>query len=183
MTKSLKYSLIALFAIVILFSINRSSQNSYKFDGKSIYTENSDLINRIIISEDKQQIELTKLDSTWFITGNDSLIVNDNKIENLYEKLLKVEQEMLITSKEEKWSRFGVDDSLGKHFILYNQEDNELLHYIFGNSGQDYQHNYIRKNKANDVYRTNDNVFFLLNTSDSYWGSLPIKEELPVPVD
>ena len=44
---------------------------------------------------------------------------------------------------------------------------------LFGNSGQDWQHNYIRKHGSPDVYRTNDNVFFLLNTNSTYWGKKP----------
>ena len=59
------------------------------------------------------------------------------------------------------------------YIILKYENDNELIHYVFGNSGQDYQHNYIRKNMSNDVYRTNDNVYFLLNTNTTYWGEKP----------
>jgi len=54
-----------------------------------------------------------------------------------------------------------------------DENDNEILHYLFGNSGQDWQHNYIRKHGSPDVYRTNDNVFFLLNTNSTYWGKKP----------
>jgi hypothetical protein len=99
-------------------------------------------------------------------------------MDNIFNKVLKTKREMLITSKEEKWLKFGVTDSLGKHFIVYDDNDNELIHYIFGNTGQDYQHNYIRKDKSKDVYRTDSNVYFLLNTSSSYWGTLIKKEEV-----
>ena len=58
-----------------------------------------------------------------------------------------------------------MDDSLARHISIYDENDKEILHYLFGNSGQDWQHNYIRKNGSPDVYRTNDNVFFLLNTN------------------
>ena len=98
------------------------------------------------------------------------------KLNNIY---LKVEKEILITSKEEKWEKFGVDDSLARHISIYDENDKEILHYLFGNSGQDWQHNYIRKNGSPDVYRTNDNVFFLLNTNATYWGEKPPK---PKPI-
>ena len=80
---------------------------------------------------------------------------------------------MLITNKIEKWEKFGVDDSLGRHFKIFNSDNKELKHYIFGNSGQDYQHNYIRESGSSEVYRTNDNVYFLLNSNVNYWGSEP----------
>ena len=84
---------------------------------------------------------------------------------------------MLISSKSEKWEKFGVDDSLGRHLQVFDENDNELIHYIFGNSGQDYQHNYVREHKSNDVYRTNDNIYFLLKTNATYWGTKPEPEK------
>ena len=103
--------------------------------------------------------------------------VKDHQIDKIFDRLLKVEQEMLITSKSEKWEKFGVDDSLGRHLQIYDENDNELIHYIFGNSGQDWQHNYVRESKSNDVYRTNDNVYFLLNSNTTYWGEKPPEEK------
>ena len=32
-------------------------------------------------------------------------------------------------------------------------------------------------NKSSNVYRTNDNVYFLLNSSVTYWASEPAKED------
>ena len=84
---------------------------------------------------------------------------------------------MLITSKSEKWEKFGVDDSLGRHIQVYDENDNEIIHYDFGNSGQDWQHNYVRQSRSNDVYRTNDNVYFLLNSNTTYWGEKPSEEK------
>ena len=97
------------------------------------------------------------------ITQADSFKVKDFQINKIFDKLLKVEQEMLISSKKpEKWENFGVDDLSGRHLQVFDENDNELIHYIFGNSGQDYQHNYVREHKSNDVYRTNDNVYFFI---------------------
>ena len=48
----------------------------------------------------------------------------------------------------------------GKHLKLFDDSEKELIHCVFENSGQDYQHNYVRANNSNDVYRTNDNVIF-----------------------
>ena len=63
---------------------------------------------------------------------------------------------------------------------LFDKSEKELIHYVFGNSGQDYQHNYVRANNSSDVYRTNDNVYFLLNSNVNYWGTKPKKEEQSV---
>ena len=173
MTNTIKYSLWGLGLIFLLFLYNRNSQNSYKMDSQSIFEGSNETIYRIKLSENDKEIELIRDDSTWSISQIDSLIIKENQVDKIFDRLLKVEKEVLITTKEEKWEKFGVDDSLARHIQVFDKNDNEILHYLFGNSGQDWQHNYVRKNGSPDVYRTNDNVFFLLNTNETYWGQKP----------
>ena len=173
MTDTIKYSLGVLGLVVLLFFYNRSSQNKNTYEGQKIFSGNDDDVYRIVITENDKEIELVKIDTSWSLSQADSFVVKENQLQKIFDRLLKVERELLITSKEEKWEKFGVDDSLGRHIMVYDQNDKELLHYIFGNSGTDWQHNYIRKNNSSDVYRTNDNVYFLLNTNISYWGQKP----------
>lgn len=173
MTDTIKYSLGVLGLVVLLFFYNRSSQNKNTYEGQKIFAGNDDDVYRIVITENDKEIELVKIDTSWSLSQADSFVVKENQLQKIFDRLLIVERELLITSKEEKWEKFGVDDSLGRHIMVYDQNDKELLHYIFGNSGTDWQHNYIRKNNSSDVYRTNDNVYFLLNTNISYWGQKP----------
>jgi len=177
MTDTVKYSLIALAAIFLLFLYNMNSQKSYTLNGQAIFDDNRGEVFRILISENDKEIELVRTDTTWSITQADSFIIKENQIDKIFDRLLKVEKEILITSKEEKWEKFGVDDSLGRHIKVFDKNDNEKLHYIFGNSGQDWQHNYIRKHNSTDVFRTNDNVYFLLNTNTTYWGTKPTQTD------
>ena len=44
---------------------------------------------------------------------------------------------------------------------------------IFSNKGQDYSHNFYRTVGEDEVYRTSDNIFYMLNTRPTYWGSKP----------
>mgnify|MGYP001403846911 FL=1 len=173
MTDTIKYSLGVLGLVVLLFFYNRSSQNKNTYEGQKIFAGNDDDVYRIVLTENDKEIELVKIDTSWSLSQADSFVVKENQLQKIFDRLLKVERELLITSKEEKWEKFGVDDSLGRHIMVYDQNDKELLHYIFGNSGTDWQHNYIRKNNSSDVFRTNDNVYFLLNTNISYWGQKP----------
>ena len=177
MTNTLKYGLGALALLLVLFFSNKSSQKSYNLEGKTIFTGEREEVYRILLKENDKALELILTDTTWTITQADSFKVKDFQIDKIFDKLLKVEQEMLISSKSEKWEKFGVDDSLGRHLQVFDENDNELIHYIFGNSGQDYQHNYVREYKSNDVYRTNDNIYFLLNTNSTYWGTKPEPEK------
>ncbi len=173
MTNSIKYSLGVLALLFLLFLYNNSSQDSYKMVSQSIFEGSADNVFRIKLFEDSKEIELIRKDSTWSISNVDTLVIKENQIKKIFDRLLKVEKEILITNKEEKWEKFGVDDSLARHIQIYDENDNEIIHYLFGNSGQDWQHNYVRKNGSPDVYRTNDNVFFLLNTNTTYWGEKP----------
>ena len=177
MTNTIKYSIGALGIILLLYLYNLNSQNAHTLEGEKIFNGKNEDIYRILLSENDKEIELTRTDTTWSLTQADSFVVKENNIDKIFDRLLAVEREILITSKKEKWEKFGVDDSLGRHLSVYDQNDNELLHYIFGNSGQDWQHNYIRKYNSTDVYRTNDNVYFLLNTNISYWGQKPPEED------
>ena len=177
MTDTLKYSLGILGCIILLFLYNQNSQKSNTVTSEPIFSGNQEDVSRIIITENDKMIELVKRDTTWSITQEDSLLIKENQIDKIFDRLLVVEQEMLITSKEEKWEKFGVDDSLGRHLRIFDKNDKELIHFIFGNSGQDYQHNYIRENNSSEVFRTNDNVYFLLNSNVTYWGKKPPKPE------
>ena len=111
MTDSIKYSLIALGLIILLFLYNSSSQKSLEMDGQAIFNGSKEEVYRIRLSENDKEIELTKTDTTWSFSNNDSLVVKENQVDKIFKRLLKVEKEILITSKEEKWEKFGVDDS------------------------------------------------------------------------
>ena len=173
MTNTVKYSLTALIIIIILYFVNQRIQSKHTIETGKIYVGNVDNISKIQISEKDKTLELIKTDSTWSIVQAESLVVKENQLDRIFDEIIPLKKEMLITNKEEKFEKFGVDDSLGRHFKLFDASDKELIHYIFGNSGQDYQHNYIRENNSSDVYRTNDNVYFLLNSNVTYWGSKP----------
>jgi len=177
MTNTLKYSLGVFLVIVILFFYNKSSQSSYDLKSKPIFDGERESVFRILITEHDDYVELVRKDTTWSITQELTYKVKEHQIDKIFNRLLKVEQEMLITNKSEKWEKFGVDDSLGRHIQVFGENDNEIIHYVFGNSGQDWQHNYIRESKSNDVYRTNDNVYFLLNSNTTYWGEKPPEEK------
>ena len=175
MTDSLKYTLGALVVLIGIYFYNQNVQRSYTAPDSSIFSGNPEDIHRVLITEGDNALELVRSDTTWRITQADSLLIKENQIDKLFDRLLAVKQEMLISRKENKWEKFGVDDSLGRHLQVFNDKDKKIIHYIFGNAGQDYQHNYIRNVNSPEVYRTNDNVYFLLNSSTAYWGKNPPK--------
>ena len=177
MTDSLKYSLSALVLLIGIYIYNQNVQQSHIVSDSSIFSGNPEEIHRVMITEGENSLELVRSDTTWRISQADTLLIKENQIKNLFDRLLTVKMEMLISRNETKWEKFGVDDSLGRHLQVFDDKDKKLIHYIFGNAGQDYQHNYIRDSNSAEVYRTNDNVYFLLNSSATYWGKPPPKPE------
>jgi len=176
MTDSLKYTLGALVVLIGIYFYNQNVQRSYTAPDSSIFSGNPEDIHRVLITEGDNDLELVRSDTTWRITQADSLLIKENQIKNLFDRLLAVKMEPEpISRNETKWEKFGVDDSLGRHLQVFNDKDKKIIHYIFGNAGQDYQHNYIRDSNSPEVYRTNDNVYFLLNSSATYWGKSPPK--------
>ena len=183
MTNTIKYGLGSFLLIFVVYFYNQSSQSSLRSDSIPIYKSDMNQIHRVLITENEKELELVKIDTTWSISKAESLIIKENNLNNLFDRLLKVEKEMLMSTNIEKAEKFGVDDSLGRHLKIFDVNDNQIMHYIFGNSGQDYQHNYIREAKSNDIYRTNDNVWWLLNTSPTYWGKKAPKTAEEEPSD
>ena len=175
MTDSLKYTLSALVLLTGIYIYNQNVQQSHIVSDSSIFSGNPEDIHRVLITEAENSLELVRSDTTWRISQADTLLIKENQIKNLFDRLLTVKMEMLISRNETKWEKFGVDDSLGRHLQVFDDKDKKLIHYIFGNAGQDYQHNYIRDSNSAEVYRTNDNVYFLLNSSTTYWGKPPPK--------
>ena len=109
----------------------------------------------------------------------ESHAIYDGSNEDIYRiKLSENDKEIELIRNDSTWSISQVDS-----LIVKDENDNEILHYLFGNSGQDWQHNYTRKNGSPDVYRTNDNVYFLLNTNTTYWGKKPPDPKPPVDLD
>ena len=175
MTDSLKYTLSALVILIGIYIYNQNVQQSYIIPDSSIFSGKPEEIHRVLITEGENSLELVRSDTTWRISQADTLLIKENQIKNLFDRLLTVKMEMLISKNQTKWEKFGVDDSLGRHLQVFDDKDKKLIHYIFGNAGQDYQHNYIRDSNSSEVYRTNDNVYFLLNSSATYWGKSPPK--------
>ena len=175
MTKNTQYALGVFGLIIVLFLLNNKSQSDLNVHTSEIFEGDSSKIFRFQIINKADTLDLIRTDSTWTISQADTLIIKNNQMEKLFSKVLKVQKELQVTKNPDKWEKFGVNDSLGKKFVFYDIENKVIGNFIFGNEGQDYQHNYVRDINDDYVYRTNDNIFYLLNTSVTYWGKIPPK--------
>ena len=178
MNRSLTYALSAIAVLFVLFLLNQRQQSKYNLSSDRIFVNDSESIERIVINNSTgDTLELIRTDTTWMMPKADTLIMKQRQFDQLFERLIGGKYDMMVSKNQGKWSKFGVTDSLGKSIRLFDENDQLLAHYIFGNKGQDYSHNYVRNYHEQEVYRTAENVFYMLNTSPTYWGKKPPKEQ------
>ena len=178
MNKSLQYLLIVFGVLLLLFFINQSQQSKYRIASEAIFHVEEDNIYRILFTDSNgDSLVLVKSDTSWYMPQADTLEMKDRQINQLFEKVINGTYDMIISKNPEKWNKFGVTDSSGRMVTLFDEDNTLLLSIIFSNKGQDYSHNFYRTVGENEVYRTTENIFYMINTKPTYWGSKPKKEE------
>ena len=89
MTKNLKISLTVLVVLIGIYLINIRSQGKLKSTYTAIFTEDPEDIFKFLIQNGKEAIELARIDTMWRISGNDTLEVKSQSMDNLFDKVLK----------------------------------------------------------------------------------------------
>ena len=178
MNKSLQYLLIVFGVLLLLFFINQSQQSKYRIASEAIFHVEEDNIYRILFTDSNgDSLVLVKSDTSWYLPQADTLEMKDRQINQFFEKVINGTYDMIMSKNPEKWNKFGVTDSSGKMVTLFDEDNTLILSIIFSNKGQDYSHNFYRTVGENEVYRTTENIFYMINTKPTYWGSKPKKEE------
>ena len=179
MAKNLKFALIILLLFVGILFVSNNSQLKYKSSSEDIFSFEHNIINKLLIQNGSNAIEISKnSDSTWSISGNDTLTIKSQSIDNFFNKVLSLKKTTLISSNPNKYTKYSVDDSSGTHLAIINSDGESIGHYIFGRSRSDFSRNYIRIGHDPNVYLTNQNIIHLISTNETYWGEI-IKVELP----
>ena len=180
MNKSLQYLLVTLGVLLLLFFINQSQQDKYQISSESIFSVNEENIFQISLHDSNgDSLVIVKTDTSWTMPQADTLKMRDRQIDQFFGKVVNGTYDMVMSKNPEKWEKFGVTDSLGKTVNLFDENGRLLSSVIFSNKGQDYSHNFYRIDSENEVYRTTENIFYMINVQPNYWGSKP-KPEIPM---
>ena len=183
MTRNLKIALITLAVLVGIYLLIQRGQLQYSSQSSQLFTVEVDDVNRFLIQNKTDAIELSRQDSVWVISGNDTLMVKSQSIDNFFDKVLLIEIGTLVSKNPEKWSKYSVDDSTGTHLALIDAEGNTMEYAVFGRSKSDYARNYVRTHKDPQVHLTNASILHYLSTSPTYWGEVPKPEPEAPPVE
>ncbi len=181
MTRNMKILAIILGLIVILYFISQSGQKKHQAQSNDVFSIVMEEVYRFDVQKDSLYIALQRKDTTWQITGNDSLLIQANRINDVENKVLTIKRESVVSKKPSKWKSFNVDDSLGTKITFYDFNDEVLGEAIFGRSKSDWQRSYVRLIGEDYVYMTNENVINSLQMRPTFWGKKP--PPLPEPAE
>ena len=173
MTKNMKISAAIFGVVVILYFISQSGQKKYQAQSNNVFSILMEEVYRFDVQKDSLYITLQRKDTTWQITGNDSLLIQTNRINDIENNVLTVKRESVVSKKPSKWQSFDGDDSLGTKITFYGFNDEVLGEAIFGRSKSDWQRSYVRLIGENNVYMTNENVINRLQARPTFWGKKP----------
>ena len=171
MDKKLKIGIIFLTIVIGLFLINNSLQKNYSSKLSTFFNIEKDNILKIVISSNQEAIELMKSDSSWVISGNDTLMIKKDVVDNLFIKMIELEKQHLVTSKKENWSQYGITDNIGTHLAFINLEGTTVAYYVFGKSKDEYNRCYVRTEQESEVYLLNSNILYQLQVNPNFWGT------------
>jgi len=186
MTKNVQIALIVLVILVGIYFLNKSSQTKFESTSEAIFNDEPEDIFKFLIQQDQEAIELSRVDTLWRISGNDTLEVKSRSMDNLFDKVLKVSRGTIISENPEKYGKYSVDDSTGTHLAVINSKGETVGYYVFGRSKSDYSRSYVRVGSDPKVYLADQNVTYMLQTRPTYWGEKPKEEGLPpadIPAD
>ena len=180
MKNKLIIGLSSLAILVILYIINLNQQKNYQSSSNKLFDINESQINKILIQSRGEAIEISRVDTSWTIAGNDTLLIKQELLSSFFDRVLNLESETIMTKKEQKWSTYNLNDSLGTHLAFVDFNENTIGYYVFGRSSSDYSRCYVRINESPVVYLVNQNVMYNLQTRPQYWGKV-LEEEPPTP--
>ena len=181
MTRNMKILATILGVIVILYFISQSGQKKHQAQSNDVFSIVMEEVYRFNVQKDSLYISMQRKDTTWQITGNDSLLIQANRINDVENKVLTIKRESVVSKKPSKWKSFNVDDSLGTKITFYGFNDEVLGEAIFGRSKSDWQRSYVRLIGEDNVYMTNENVINSLQMRPTFWGKKP--PPLPEPAE
>ena len=173
MSKNSRKNVVLIVVLSLLIVIKVLNDRSNQTPSELIFKGDIEDVHKILLYKGNESVELVKENNQWIIFGNDSLMVRENRIDDFFNKVLNTKKETLVLDNKERWHVLSVDDSLGTHLELYNNNDKKVGYYVFGRSSKDWKHNYVRIGNKSNVYLTDQNIVNNLNPRATFWGEKP----------
>jgi len=132
-------------------------------------------LNSFILYDSSNAIEFSNNGAFWTInnpTNPDNKLPADNqKVQNLIEKLTQVNNMYKISDSLSTKNDFGLQDSTSFHLIYYtNSDTNAYTDLIFGNHDFTQQYRYFMTGNNSSVYEINTDLDSYLTSNLSVWN-------------
>ena len=173
MVKRAKLWLIVILALAAGVAYVQFSKKTHTATGRPIFEGSRDDVQQVVIERGGERVELRLDGDVWRLVGHDTLEVREAPIDNLFDRVLKVERTTLMTRNAERWNVYSVDDSAGTRVFVRDAGGAELAAFVFGQSRRDWSKNYVRLGSGKAVYLTNNNITYYLNATPDFWGRKP----------
>ncbi|MFQ6612527.1 MAG: hypothetical protein ACE5D2_05435 [Fidelibacterota bacterium] len=173
MTKQLKWLLTVLGVLVVLFLFNQLSQQKHTARRSDLFKAAKEDIYGIEVYQQNDSLRLIFDGNQWHIDGHDSLQVKATIMDNFFNRVLKTKKASLVSRNREKWDKFNVSDSLGTRLRLLDADNTVLEQVVIGRSTADWSVNNLREMGKDEVYQTDQNILYQLQTRPNYWGEVP----------
>ena len=139
MANSTKLWILVVAAIVVGVIYVQQSKTSRMATTEPIWSGEKDDVQKVLIKKDGESLELVKLSGAWTISGHDSLTIRENRMDDLFNKVLAVNRTTVMTEKESRWSAYSVTDTLGTSLSVQDVGGNDLATFVFGQSRTDWR--------------------------------------------
>ena len=177
---NLKWLLIGIAVLLGIYALLQVRESGYATPSGAVFPEQTDGIYTVEMIAAGDSLTLKKKDLAWTIVGHDTLQVRDHRLTALFDQVLKVSRETLMTQKADNWAKYAVDDSAGTHVKVYDAKGELLTHAVFGRSSTDWARNYVRIGAGPEVYLTDRSIVYQVSTDATFWGEKPPE---PAPAD
>jgi hypothetical protein len=174
-SKQWRNIVIFLAVLVVIYLFTRLQEGRYTTPSDAVFDMKADDVGRFVIQEGAAQMELTRWDTLWVVTGHEMDKVRQWRLDNLLGQVLGTERESMISDNPDKWSTYGVD-STGRRLQVYNLADNLVGDILVGQSRSNWQSSYIREADGDKVYLTRPSIYNMLSADSSFWLEPPPPE-------
>jgi len=167
MNKKNLTALIILVVLIIAYLLTRLNNKTEKTI--SFFDIDSVKIAKIEISTSQDTLKLAKTDGKWMIDYPVKYEPDENKIGDIFKKVLKAETSSIPISESTKsFVTYNVTDSLGTKIVFFDKDGKVLSSAIVGKSSN-YNTSPVRRPDENAIYLLKNNIGYTIKPHLDSW--------------
>jgi len=160
--------LLAFLAIlIVVFFLSKCKDNIEK--RQPLFSVKQADLQKFEIISNADTLIVAMVDNIWTVTHPRNTLAKDTQLQKFFDEFLPLTVSSLsVTDNPEKQTNYNVDEETATKVTLFGKNDRILTKVYIGNSTNNPQYSYIRKDGQNDIYQI-DNIRALVATSINTW--------------